>query len=247
MHIRKPFAALIIALLAVPSWGQAAPRTTSLGDVTLRELIKAADRAGITEEAALSSLQTIEFVRADGSTGTRTLTARAVIERFRSVPVSSQSAGPGLVDGVPEVLAGNLAHAYISFTGRLGYSVHRSTVVPATPGAVVSDPVTGLPLLTEYGGPLLQVKGSGWAVGLHSAGYAPGGANVDLAEGGPYAGPAAAGFVSDSSMDFAGHGSVEQVCVTIPFVGCILSFGLLLGDGVAVFDSSLPAGLPLIP
>jgi len=43
-----------------------------------------------------------------------------------------------------------------------------------------------------------------------------------------------------------GPGSVDQVCVPFPIIGCFLAVGLFVGDGVALFDGALPAGSPIV-
>jgi hypothetical protein len=247
--MRRALAVILVGLLALPVGGVASARSETLGDLVERELLAAARDAGIGEAAALGSIQAIEFVRSDGSSGVRSITAAEIIRRLDVIPAAGSNSAPGIVDGVPEIVAGDLSHAYIKLGIRLStlYRVTQSTVVPATPGAVVSDPVTGLPVFTEYGGPLIQVKGGGWDLGLHGAGLGFGGVNVDLAEGGPYVAPVAFGILEDSSIDFAGHGALSQVCVTIPFLGCVIALGFLDGDGLTIFDSDLPAELPVLP
>lgn len=246
--MKKAFAAVMIALLAVPAGAGASSDARSLGDLVEREMVAAARRAGIDVRTALDLPQTVSFVRADGTSGERAVTARSLIEDLRGIPMT-QSAAPGMVDGVPEIVAGDLTHAYIHAGIGIStrYSVTRSAVVPSTPGFVVSDPVTGLPLFTEYGGPLTQVKGGGWLVGLHGAGFGVGGLNVDLADGGPYVAPAAFSILEDETIDFIGHGSVTESCLRLPFLGCVVALGLLNGDGLTIFDSELPADIPVLP
>lgn len=243
--------ALSVCVLAALPFGSsgAAQDPMTLGALARREIIRQARAVGADPAVALATPQTFDVLNADGSTVSVTMTTAEILERVDGIALPAERrAGPGLADGVPETLAGDLTHAYldIGFGIPSRYSVTTSTVVPATPGAGVNDPVTGLPLFTEYGGPLIQVKGGGWVLGGHTAGYALGGINVDLADGGPYVFPSVA-IIYDGTIDFAGHGSVTQPCLFSFFGICLARLGLVLGDGAALFDSTLPAGIPIVP
>lgn len=238
----------MLAALPFGSSG-AAQEETTLGALARREVIKQARSFGVDPAVALATPQTFQVRHADGTSETITMTTAQILERVDGIRMpSKRNAGPGLADGVPETLAGDLTHVYLDLGFGIPdrYSVTTSAVVPATPGAQIIDPVTGLPLFTEYGGPLTQVKGGGWLVGFHGAGYAAGGINVDLAKGGPYVAPLVS-IVFDDTIDFIGHGSVTQPCVFSFFGRCIVRLGLMLGDGAALFDSTLPAGIPIVP
>jgi len=247
--MRKAIATLTCIAAILPFGGvRASTASHTMADIARQELAKIASSYGVDPAAAMAAPQTFDVFNADGTTTTVTMTTAQILDRMDGLAVPRRATGPGLAPGVPETLVGDLTHFYISvgFSVPSSYAVTSSAAIPSTPGAVVPNPAGGLPLFTEYGGPVIQVKGGGWTLGGHFAGYAAGGINVDLAGGGPYAGPVLT-LILDGTIDFVGHGSVAQPCIFSFFGICLLRAGLVLADGVALFDSTLPAGIPILP
>lgn len=248
--MRRTIAALTCIAAVLPfGTTRAASGPATVAETLRSEVTRMARTVGMDPAAAMAAVQTFAVYNADGTTTSVTMTTDQIIARFQSIAAPApRAAGPGLAPGVPETLAGDLTHIYVDagFGIPARYSITSSALVPATPGATVADPVTGLPLFTKYDGPLRQVKGSGWLLGFHGAGYALGGINVDLAEGGPYV-FANAAIITDESIDFIGNASVTQPCLFSFFGLCLVRAGILLGSGAALFDSTLPVGIPIVP
>jgi hypothetical protein len=235
--VRRAAFGLVVAAVVLP----VAPASAA-SDLTESVLAKA--RAGGVDASPLLARKV--------TIGSHTMTVRALLD---SVPSAGQRAtGPA---GTPEVQAGDVLHFAINFGFDVPrvYTVSQSAVVPATPSAFVpvappSNPVIGPSVFAEWGGPLVQVKGSGYPVGLHVVGGPL--TNASPAEGAPNGDPVwlsgrSESFLGDGRIDFTGHAGVlvnDRSC----FFGFCIAFGVLVGDGAAVFDADQAVpGTPAIP
>lgn len=164
--------------------------------------------------------------------------------------------GRGLA-GTGEAQVGGVVHTAIKtgFGATHVYEVSRSANVPETedqtvpvPGTPLTDPI----LVMHPGGPLYQVKGSGWSLGLHIAGGSF--ANVNTTANGQVPlmisgfGSAA---INDSHIDMTGH-LVSLVNERFCIYGYCISIGFLHGNGVSFFEDHVVDGVerpatPTIP
>lgn len=173
-----------------------------------------------------------------------TTTLAAFLDRLEAIADGTGVAGTG------EIQAGALIH----LTFRIGgpevtapYEVTRSSTVPTTSPVAVplpATPATSPQTLIDFGGPLTQVRGSGWTVGGHIAGGNV--TNVDTA--GSVDAPvivsgANAALIGDGAIDFTGHvGAITNDRSCVLGVLCV-AVGFLLADGLAFYEPELVPGV----
>ncbi len=246
--MKKMIATTLVALALVPAMGaEAARRPQTMADVMKARVVREARAYGFDAKAVLQSRQTVFITGRDGTTITRSMRTIDAIRHLAANIVMPKSdgrraaaqPGPG---GTPEINVGDLVHAYVT-VGRnapFAYSITESAVVPATP------PVTAtMPLFFEAGGPLTQIKGGNWTIGGHGVGTTIG-SNIDTGAGGPYLPVVNTAAVFDSSIDFIGHADALQV--RICFFGiCFATIGVMVGDGVTLFDNKTAVSFPIVP
>lgn len=198
---------------------------------------------GIVAEAARYGIDARPLLEQRVVVGARSLTVRDVIDVITSGKARS---GPA---GTPEIQVGNVIHG--AFTAGFGaqrpYTVTQSAVVPATEALIA--PVPGTPAtspfaVVSWGGPVVQVKGAGYT-GAHVVGGPVFNASTDSGgSDGIWLSGRSTGTVSDSAIDYTGHAGVlvnQRFCL----LGYCAGVGVLIGDGVAIFDSApLVAGTP---
>ncbi|MHB1712890.1 MAG: hypothetical protein ACYCV7_16090 [Acidimicrobiales bacterium] len=192
-----------------------------------------------------------------GTTPTSLTVAQAIADVTPHHGSALQSAGSGL-PGLPDINVGDVVHAYFNYGSgsALAYHVNQVPMVPSTPPLIVPLPLVGpvpevgtLPVLYDAGGPLVNVTGSGYKVGYHTAGNFGVGANVDTAPGAPSPYPVwlpvktGGTVISDTSINFTGHAIVFQTQVCL--FGYCAGFGALVGDGATIFSQPpLPVSIP---
>lgn len=207
----------------------------------LRAIVaEAANAHGLDPDVVLRAPIDFEVLHADGTSTTMSLSLEEVLDILDAPHAAPAYNG---VAGTPQLMVGDTLHLYINFGvgNALAYNVHRSAFVPATPPLVLPAPLT--PLAFDVGGPLTQVQGGNWIVGVHTVGTVIG-SNADTAGSGPFLPVRDAGLITDQRIDFAGHASVAQgqAC----FFGFCFAVGLMVGSGAAMWDNA-DAALPVVP
>ena len=243
--MRKTAAILAWSLmLGLPAAGGATSSSAEAAGATIAD---AARRAGIDVSQLMTEQVTITTSYPDG----RTAQTKASLAHAIDAVARAQASAVPPVAGPAELNAGDLLHVYAKYcfpcASALGYAVSTSAVVPATPPVLLPAPATAL--FFDVGGPLTQVQGGGWLIGIHTVGTVLG-SNVDTGSGAPAPFPVwlpvvTAGLVTDTSIDFIGHAIVAQG------EACLLTFciavGTMVGDGLTLFDNTAPVSLPVLP
>jgi hypothetical protein len=269
---RTTLAALTVALsVLTTSAGQAAAPT--LGDRVRAALIDAALAANVDPDVVLSSPAELEIWYTDGPSETWTTTIGDTLEMMLpEVPTSIEGEGPlgtpEIFAGNTTHVFGDLYAGSTSGAVCNGITVTDSALAPETPFA----PVTGAPLfltpvpgalspvipasswiLPAYsaGGKTRHVKGTYNTLGLHTVGTLVG-SGASTASGAPAPSPVwlpmvhTLGLVEDRSIDFLGHALVFQAKFRVDAFGytiCTAVGGMLLSDGVAIFDNHKVLGV----
>ena len=229
--------------MAVAPGADATPATETSG---LRLLVAAEARAaGVDPNRLFAGTITVGRPTAKGTLEPVALTVGEALDQLSAFAgAGTRESGPA---GTPEVVVGDTLHAWASAgSGSQLLTVTESALVPATPPVLLPPPATVLAF--DVGGTLKHIVGD-YEFGAHTAGTLAG-SNVDTAPGASNGAPVwlpvvSSGLVTDTSIDFLGHAILVQgeFCI----FGYCVAVGGLLGDGVMLFDNTLPLGLPSIP
>lgn len=210
----------------------------------LREVVAAKARlAGVEPSALFSGRLTVGRPQKDHTLKlVEVSVGQALDELDAALGSSTKESGPA---GTPEVVVGDTLHAWVATgSGSQLLAVTDSALIPATDPVLLPPPATILAF--DVGGPVRHIVGD-YDFGIHTAGTLAG-SNVDTAPGAStpvWLPVVTTGIVQDNSIDFLGHAAFfqSQFCL---FGFCIAAGGLL-GDGVMLFDNTLPLGLPSLP
>lgn len=250
-----------MAFVALATTGGTTRLLASLGtdaDATYGDLLSQLHAAGLAQGLDLLDYLASE-VSLQVSDGAQTTTVdMSLLEGLQLTQMVGAAANPvGAQIQTPLSLqAGLVVHSYsYTFSGATdpgtGYVIRDSDLVPSLPGPAAEPPSTS-PLLIDMGGPLRNVSGN-WPDGAGS--HLTGGLNVDTGVGEPNGYPiwlpvvSGTGTAPDVAMDFVGHAVVIELPVDIPILDTYIRIGILVGDGLALFNTSgpLPFGIGDIP
>lgn len=277
---RTAFAAATVAM-SVMTAGVGHSAVPTVGDITRARIVEAARAADLDPDSVLTAPAELQVWYTDGPSKTWVVTLDDVIDMMLpEAPASVEGSGPlGTPEVLAGNTTHLFADLYAGSTSGAtcgGITVTDSKNVPETPFV----PVTGAPLyltpvpgtlspvipasswiLPAYaaGGKTRHVKGSYNLLGLHTAGTLLG-SGASTASGAPAPYPVflpmvhGLNFIQDRAIDFVGQALVFQAKVRYDLFGytlCTAIGGMLLSDGVAIFDNhkvlGVEAGFPDIP
>ncbi|MER3453039.1 MAG: hypothetical protein C4344_05165 [Acidimicrobiia bacterium] len=268
---------VVAAVVLVSGGGAMAAEQATLTSVVREAFVQRMRAHGVDPAILFEAPAELTVSYPDGTARTYWRPFGEVIERLMPPVVVGEGAGPAgtpeVLVGNTTHLFGHFYQGPTSGAGACGrLTVTTSSVIPEAPFVPVSlaplylTPVPGalspvippsswmLPLYVA-GGRVKHIHGSYNLFGFHTAGTLIGsGASTDTGAPDPY--PVwlpmvtSMGLVRDWSIDFVGHAQFYQATARIDFFGftiCGTVGGMLLSDGVAIFDNRpLAPGLPVI-